>query len=119
MLALKDVKGEISKEHKYTAYVSKRFLKVIRKNIGFQRRRDLSRSANGNYLCQKYGKPSHLIKDYPMQKMEHKKYDRGGFDKGKQKYWVPDKSRKRVVTNYVVKQALDTWGDSFNDFDES
>lgn len=36
----------------------------------------------------------------------------------KRKDWASDKSKRRFVADYVVKQALAAWGDSSNDSNE-
>ncbi|XP_070025717.1 uncharacterized protein [Nicotiana sylvestris] len=61
-------------------------------------------------LCHKCGKLGHFIKDYPLLKQEHSKYNP---DKATKRNLVPDKhfKRKRSADN-VVKQALAAWGDS-------
>lgn len=71
-LALEAAKGEIIKEGKDIAYITKWFLKVIIRNWGFQRRGNSSRSPTGNDLSHKYEKPSHFIKDCLMHKAKHK-----------------------------------------------
>lgn len=45
-----------------------------------------------------------------MHKVEHKDYGRGGPDKDKQKDRVPNKIRRKVAADYIVKQDLTYWG---------
>lgn len=82
-MALKAAKGEINEKDKDVAYITKRFLKVMRNNRGFQRRENSSRLATSNNLCHKCGKASHFIKEFPIHKVEHNNYGRGGSDKDK------------------------------------
>lgn len=71
-LALKAAKGEISEEDEDMTYITKRFLKVRRKNRGFQRRGNSSRSATGNDLCHKCENLGHFIKNFLIHNVEHK-----------------------------------------------
>ncbi|XP_070010552.1 intracellular protein transport protein USO1-like [Nicotiana sylvestris] len=70
-----------------------------------------------NYdLYHKCGKPGHFVKECPLLKQEHFKYNP---DKAAKRNPVPDKHFKRKnVADNVVKQALAAWGDSFSEFDE-
>ncbi|XP_075100934.1 uncharacterized protein LOC142176685 [Nicotiana tabacum] len=70
-----------------------------------------------NYdLCHKCGKPGHFIKDCPLLKQEHSKYNP---KKAAKRNPVPDKlfKRKRSADN-VVKQALAAWGDSSSESED-
>ncbi|XP_047263642.1 uncharacterized protein LOC124896147 [Capsicum annuum] len=84
-LALKAAKGEACEKEEDVAYITERFLKVLRRNGGFQRRGNSSGSIARNDLCHKCRKAGHFIKECPMHKLEHKDYRRGGPDEGKQK----------------------------------
>lgn len=46
----------------------------------------------------------------PMHKIESKEYIKIAVDKDKRRDRVPDKSKRRVADDYVVKQALAAWG---------
>lgn len=43
----------------------------MKKNGGFQRRGNSSRSTTRNDLCHKCGKQDHFIKEYPMHKVDY------------------------------------------------
>ena len=54
-----------------------------------------------------------------MLKAENKKYQRPRGEKDKQRDLVPDKSVRKVASNYIVKKALATRGDSSSDSGDS
>ncbi|XP_070008138.1 uncharacterized protein [Nicotiana sylvestris] len=69
------------------------------------------------YLTKRFQKmPGHFIKDCPLLKQEHFKYNP---DKAAKRNPIPDKrfKRKRSADN-VVKKALATWGDSSSESEE-
>ncbi|XP_070007683.1 uncharacterized protein [Nicotiana sylvestris] len=94
-LVLKAERNDSSEEDSDMAYFTKRFQKMVRRNEGIPKNYDL------NHKC---GKPGHFIKDCPLMKQEHFKYNP---DKAAKRNLVPDKhfKRKRSADN-VVKQAL-------------
>lgn len=51
--------------------------------------------------------------------MDYQKYFKSGGDKGKRKDRVLKKSRRKVVVDYAVKQALAVWGDTSIKYDAS
>lgn len=51
--------------------------------------------------------------------MDYQKYLKSGGEKGKKRDWVLDKPKRKVVSNYIVKQALATWRHSSNESDKS
>lgn len=77
-LALKEAKGDVCEEDKDVAYITKIFIKVMRRNRGFQRRGNSRISTTRNVLCHKCRKTDHFIKDCLRNKVEHKDYRRGG-----------------------------------------
>ncbi|XP_075076676.1 uncharacterized protein LOC142163302 [Nicotiana tabacum] len=90
-------------------YLTKRFQKMVRRNGGILKRGNSNKTKNYD-LCHKCGKPGHFIKDCPLLKQEHSKYNP---KKAAKRNPVPDKhfKRKRCANN-VVKQALAALGDS-------
>nr|XP_016470456.1 PREDICTED: uncharacterized protein LOC107792736 [Nicotiana tabacum] len=82
---------------------------MVRRNRGIPKRGSSNRPKNYD-LCHKCGKSRHFIKDCPLLKQEHFKYNP---DKVSKRNPVLDKhfKRKRSADN-VVKQALTAWGDS-------
>ncbi|XP_070017550.1 uncharacterized protein [Nicotiana sylvestris] len=73
------------------AYLTKRFQKTVRRNGGILKKGNSSKPKNCD-LYHKCGKPGHFIKDCPLMKQEHSKYN-------------PDKAAK-------------TWGDSSSESEE-
>uniref|UniRef100_A0A1S3X0X5 CCHC-type domain-containing protein n=1 Tax=Nicotiana tabacum TaxID=4097 RepID=A0A1S3X0X5_TOBAC len=97
------------------AYITKRFKKMVRRNVGILKRGNSSKPKNFD-LCYKCGNPGHFIKDCPFLKQEHSKYN---LEKVAKRNPVPDKhfKRKRSADN-VVKQALAAWGDSSSESED-
>lgn len=91
----------------------------MKRNNGFQKQENTSRPSGENNYCHKNFKPSYFIKDCPIHKTKYKDYVNVGGDKEKRKNRVSDKSKRRIVADYVVKQALAAWGDSSSEPDES
>ncbi|XP_070007291.1 intracellular protein transport protein USO1-like [Nicotiana sylvestris] len=88
---------------------------MARRNGGIPKRGSSSKPKNYD-LCHKCGKPRHFIKDCPLIKQEHFKYN---LDKATKRNPVPDKCFKiKNATDNVVKQALAAWGDSFSESEE-
>lgn len=83
--------GESREVDEETSYITKRFLEIMRKNGRISRREDSSIYNRGNYLCDKFGKPVHFIKDYPLHKIECKEYFRKASDREKKKDQVLEK----------------------------
>ena len=54
-----------------------------------------------------------------MHKMDYQDYLKTSSDKGKNRDQVPIKSKRKVVADYVVKQALAVQGDSSNESDNA
>ncbi|XP_070013776.1 uncharacterized protein [Nicotiana sylvestris] len=69
------------------------------------------------YLTRRFQKmPGHFIKDFPLLKQEHFKYKP---DKAAKRNPIPDKRFKRKnVSDNVVKQVLEAWGDSSSESEE-
>lgn len=83
------------------------------------KRGSASKCLNRNDLCHKCGKPGHLIKDCPMHKVEYKHYVKVGGHKDRTRARVPEKSTRRAVASYVVKQAFTALKYSSSEYDES
>ncbi|XP_070025056.1 uncharacterized protein [Nicotiana sylvestris] len=114
-LVLKVESNDSSEEDCDMAYLTKRFQKMVRRNGGIPKRGISSRPKNYD-LCHKSGNPRHFIKDYPLLKQEHFKYNP---DKAAKWNPVLDKCFKRNnTTDNVVKQALAAWGDSSSETEE-
>ncbi|XP_075108886.1 uncharacterized protein LOC107811077 [Nicotiana tabacum] len=114
-LVLKAKSNDSSEEDSGMTYLTKRFQKMVRRNGGILKKGNSSRPKNYD-LCHKCGKPGYFIKDCPLMKHKHSKYNP---DKTAKRNPVPDKhfKRKRSADN-VVKQALAAWGDSSSEFEE-
>ncbi|XP_070004811.1 uncharacterized protein [Nicotiana sylvestris] len=108
-LVLKAKSNDSSEEDNDMTYLTKRFQKMVRRNGGILKRGNSNKTKNYD-LCHKCGKPGHFIKDCPLLKQEHSKYNP---KKAAKRNPVPDKhfKRKRCANN-VVKQALAALGDS-------
>lgn len=91
----------------------------MKRNNEFQKGGNTCKPLGGNACYIRCGKSDHFIKDCPVHNMEYKNYMTIEGYKGKRKDRVPDKSKRRVVVNYIVKQALATLGDSSYEFDKS
>nr|XP_009784273.1 PREDICTED: uncharacterized protein LOC104232712 [Nicotiana sylvestris] len=88
---------------------------MVRRNGGILKRGNSSKPKNYD-LCHKCGKPGHFIKDCPLLKQEHSKYNP---KKAAKRNSVPDKDFKRKGSaDNVVKQALAAWGDSSSEFED-
>ncbi|XP_070002761.1 uncharacterized protein [Nicotiana sylvestris] len=82
---------------------------MVRRNGGILKKGNSSKPKNYD-LYHKCGNPGHFIKDCPLLKQEHSKYNLEKAAKGNP---VPDKHFKsKRSTDNVVKQALAAWGDS-------
>ncbi|XP_070004607.1 uncharacterized protein [Nicotiana sylvestris] len=114
-LVLKAKSNDSSEEDSDTAYITKRFQKMVKRNGGIIKKGNSSRSKN-YYLYHKCGNPRHFIKDCPLMNQEHFKYNP---IKAVKRNSVLDKhfKRKRSADN-VVKQALAAWGDSSYESEE-
>nr|XP_009766699.1 PREDICTED: uncharacterized protein LOC104218004 [Nicotiana sylvestris] len=88
---------------------------MVRRNRGIPKKGNSSRPKNYD-IFHKCDKPGHFIKDCPLMKQEHSKYNP---DKAAKRNSVPDKhfKRKRSADN-MVKQALAAWGDSSSEYEE-
>ncbi|XP_070002542.1 uncharacterized protein [Nicotiana sylvestris] len=114
-LLLKAESNDSSEEDSDIAYLTKRFQKMVRRNGGILKRGNSSKPKNYD-LCHKCGKPGHFIKDCPLLKQEHSKYNP---KKAAKRNSVPDKDFKRKGSaDNVVKQALAAWGDSSSEFED-
>ncbi|XP_070019815.1 uncharacterized protein [Nicotiana sylvestris] len=111
-LVLKVDSNDSSEEDSDIVYLTKRLQKIVRRNGGILKRGN-SGKPNNYDLCHKCGKPGYFIKDCPLLKQEHSKYN---HEKAAKRNPVPDKhfKRKRSVDN-MVKQALAAWGDSYSE----
>ena len=94
------------------AYLTKRFQKIIRKNRGFRKGGNTPRAATDSNSCHKCGKARHFIRDSLILKVENKEYKRPGGENDKRMNLVIDKSSRKALDEYVVKEALAAWGDS-------
>ncbi|XP_070004883.1 uncharacterized protein [Nicotiana sylvestris] len=112
---LKAERNDSSEEDSDMTYLTKRFQKMVRRNGGILKKGNSSKPKNYD-LCHKCRKPGHFIKDCPLIKQEHSKYNP---DKEAKRNLVLDKhfKRKRSADN-VVKQALVAWGDSSGESEE-
>ncbi|XP_070045585.1 uncharacterized protein [Nicotiana tomentosiformis] len=90
-----------------------RFQKIVRRNGVIQKKGSSSRNTKGYDYCQKCGKLGHFIKECPLHKQDHYKYN---TDKEVKRNPVPDrKFKRRDVADNVLKQALAAYGDSSNE----
>ncbi|XP_070007440.1 uncharacterized protein [Nicotiana sylvestris] len=98
-LVLKAESNDLSEEDSDMAYLTKKIQKMVRRNGGILKRGNSSRPKNYD-LCDKCGKPGHFIKDCPLMKQEHSKYNP---DKVAKRNPVPNKhfKRKRSADNVV------------------
>ena len=64
-------------------YLIKRFQKIVRKNKGFRKGANVSRTATQNDTCHKCGKAGHFIREYPLLKAKNKEYQKPRGDKEK------------------------------------
>lgn len=86
------------KEDEDTTYITKRFLKIVKRNEGFPRKGNSRSYTNANDMCQKYGKPGHFLKDCPLHKVEYNKYIKTASDREK---------IHKVLYNEYIKTAGD------------
>ncbi|KAK4721295.1 hypothetical protein R3W88_011528 [Solanum pinnatisectum] len=93
-LALIVTSGDTSEDDEDTSYLTRRFQKLVRKNGGFRKTVNSNRTANANYV-------------------------KIGGEKDKRSDLVPEKSGRKPVAYYVVKKALEVWGDTSSDLEES
>ncbi|KAK4731298.1 hypothetical protein R3W88_024286 [Solanum pinnatisectum] len=98
-LSLKVASGNTSDEEEDMAYLTSRFLKIVRKHRGFRKGEISGRTATPNDLCHKY-------------------YPRLAGDKDKRRDLISDRMGRRVFADYVVKKALAVWGYSSSDLDQ-
>ncbi|XP_070022663.1 uncharacterized protein [Nicotiana sylvestris] len=102
-LVLKVESNDSSEEDSDMSYLTKRFHKMVRRNGEILKRGNSSKLKNYD-LYHKCGKPRHFIKDCPLLKQEHSKYNP---EKAAKRNPVHDKHFKRKrSTDNVVKQAL-------------
>ncbi|KAH0748022.1 hypothetical protein KY290_027254 [Solanum tuberosum] len=95
-IALKTSQGEVTKEEDEMAYVTRRFHKIIKNHVCFQKKAFASRTATTNNLCHKCGKPGHFMRDFPSQKQET--HDTRPHKRG----LVPDHARMKAHADQLV-----------------
>ncbi|XP_015087062.1 uncharacterized protein LOC107030207 [Solanum pennellii] len=76
---------EASSEEDDIDYLTKRFQKIIRKNIGFRIGGNPPRATTDSESCHKCAKAGNFIRECPMLKAKDKKYQSPGGEKNKQK----------------------------------
>nr|XP_016492249.1 PREDICTED: uncharacterized protein LOC107811770 [Nicotiana tabacum] len=108
-LVLKTENNESSCEDGDMTYLTRRFQKIVCRNVGIPKRESYSKPKNYD-LFHKCGKPGHFMKDFPLLKQYQYK---NNSDKAAKRNLVHDRcfNRKNVADN-IVRQALAAWGDS-------
>lgn len=95
-MAIKAWKSNSSEDDEYVAYLSKKFMKAMKRNERFHMKGNNSRPAGANNLWHKYDKLGYFIKDYPLHKMDYEEYMKSRGDKGIKNDWVPNKSIRKA-----------------------
>nr|XP_016491415.1 PREDICTED: uncharacterized protein LOC107811077 [Nicotiana tabacum] len=111
-LVLKAKSNDSSEEDSGMTYLTKRFQKMVRRNGGILKKGNSSRPKNYD-LCHKCGKPGYFIKDCPLMKHKHSKYNP---DKTAKRNPVPDKhfKRKRSADNVKLMSLASVLIDAYH-----
>ncbi|KAH0664950.1 hypothetical protein KY285_026156 [Solanum tuberosum] len=94
------------------AYVTRRFHKIIKKHVYFQKKTSASRTATANDFCHKCGKPGHLMRDCPSQKQET--HD----TRPHKRDLVPDHAQMKAHVDQLVRKAFVIWGDDSSELEK-
>ena len=100
------------------AYLIKKFQKIVRKNKGFRKGVNVPRTSTQNDTCYKCRKDGHFIRECPLLKVENKEYQKSRGDKENIRDLVLNKNDRISTADYVVKKALNAWGDSSSDSED-
>lgn len=90
------------------AYLTKRFQEIVRKHGGFKKKKNLSRAAITNGLCQKCGILRHYINDSLIHMKQYKDLVKDGGNKDKSMDQVPIKKCRKGAADYVMKKVFTT-----------
>ncbi|XP_049410536.1 uncharacterized protein LOC125873707 [Solanum stenotomum] len=101
-----------SEEEDEMAYLTRKFQKIVKKHVRFQKKGITSRVANTSDLCHKSGKTGHFMRDCQSQKQETQDF------KPRRRDQVPDHVKRKAYADQVMKKAFAVWENPSSDSEE-